>query len=238
MTEEAFIINQIDPSCWEIRENMGGAMHVSSFLAAGSEKAMLVDSGFGKGDLKAELEKLTGLPLILVNTHADGDHVLGNKPFGPAHMHPSEFDRYHQTVGYDAPVAALWEGDVIDLGGRSFRVVLIPGHTPGSIVLLDEANRVLFGGDSVQAGLIFMAGKGRNIAGYIASMKKLDAMCGKFDKVYAAHGEPVVGAGIIGGLIAGAEKVWNKEVEGVPGPAAFAELNAMVYTVGEVQFLY
>jgi glyoxylase-like metal-dependent hydrolase (beta-lactamase superfamily II) len=50
------------------------------------------------------------------------------------------------------PVTAtsfLGEGDVVDLGDRSFMVLHTPGHTAGSICLLDERDGILFSGDAV-----------------------------------------------------------------------------------------
>ncbi|MDR0468661.1 MAG: MBL fold metallo-hydrolase [Peptococcaceae bacterium] len=239
MENEVYEIKQLDKSCWEIRDGSGESMHVSCFLFVGKDKAMLVDTGFGNGDLKAAVESLTSLPVMLVNTHADGDHILNNKQFGPAHMSPAEYDRYHQSADKKAPVAPLWEGDVIDIGGRSFEVVLIPGHTPGSIVLLDAENRLLIGGDSITAGLIFLAGPGRDIKGFIESMKKMKGIEGRFDKVYASHGETVVGSeGLIDELITAAEKVAAGEVEGAPGPVMRGGFTANVYTVGRIKLLY
>jgi glyoxylase-like metal-dependent hydrolase (beta-lactamase superfamily II) len=43
----------------------------------------------------------------------------------------------------------LGEGDVVDLGDRSFVVLHTPGHTAGSICLLDERDGILFSGDAV-----------------------------------------------------------------------------------------
>jgi len=43
----------------------------------------------------------------------------------------------------------LAEGDVIDLGDRSFVVLHTPGHTAGSICLLDDANGTIFTGDAI-----------------------------------------------------------------------------------------
>ena len=45
--------------------------------------------------------------------------------------------------------AFLDEGDVIDLGDRSFVVLHTPGHTAGSICLLDDANGTVFTGDAI-----------------------------------------------------------------------------------------
>ncbi len=47
---------------------------------------------------------------------------------------------------------------MIDLGAMKFEALLIPGHTPGSIALLDRENRLLIGGDSVQRGTVLMVG--------------------------------------------------------------------------------
>ncbi len=57
----------------------------------------------------------------------------------------------------------LWEGTVIDLGFWKFEVILTPGHTPGSIMLLDREKRLLISGDTIQAGDIYMFGPGRNL---------------------------------------------------------------------------
>jgi glyoxylase-like metal-dependent hydrolase (beta-lactamase superfamily II) len=133
-------------------------------------------------------------------------------------------------------VKPLWEGDRIDLGGRSFKVILLPGHTPGSITLLDAENRALFSGDSVQAGTIYMFGPGRNLKAYIASMIKLAAISKQFDAVYPSHGPIPVSRDILDGLILGAKRVLNGEIEGVK--AERADISAKVYDVGVAKFLY
>ena len=44
---------------------------------------------------------------------------------------------------------SLGEGDVVDLGDRRFTVLHLPGHSPDSIALLDEADGLFFSGDAV-----------------------------------------------------------------------------------------
>jgi glyoxylase-like metal-dependent hydrolase (beta-lactamase superfamily II) len=68
---------------------------------------------------------------------------------------------------------ALTDGDVIDLGDRRLRVVHSPGHTPGSIVLLDEDLRWLYTGDVVYDGAIFDEMIGADIPSYVATMRRL-----------------------------------------------------------------
>ncbi len=43
----------------------------------------------------------------------------------------------------------LAEGDVVDLGNRQFRVLHLPGHSPDSIGLFDEADGLFFSGDAI-----------------------------------------------------------------------------------------
>ena len=122
-----------------------------------------------------------------MSTHADGDHIGCNAEFDSAHMHPAEMP-YIQNTKADAAVSPLWEGDVIDIGGRSFEVLLIPGHTPGSIALLDRENRILVSGDSLSETPVFMFGEVRSIHAYIASMEKLIKLQGLIDEIYPSHG--------------------------------------------------
>lgn len=67
---------------WEINEFDG----VSMFLVVGSERALLIDTGVGIGDLKTFVGSLTDKPLEVFLTHNHRDHV-GNAPlFSKVHM--------------------------------------------------------------------------------------------------------------------------------------------------------
>ena len=154
---------------------------VRCFLFAGSKKALLVDTGFG-GSLKSVVETLTDKPIMLVNSHADPDHIGANAEFDTVFMHPLEIEHY----GKDAQ--PLNEGDIIDLGGKIFEVIHIPGHTPGSIALLDRENRFIITGDTVSDGPVFMFGETRSLETYMESLEKLISMAENFDTVYPSHG--------------------------------------------------
>ena len=238
MDKPPYEVIQIDEKSWRICEK-----GVMSFLFVGAEKALLIDSGFGTGNIKEVVESLTKLPIMLVTTHADRDHVGGNKQFDKAYMHPAEFHRYrtHTAVEREFPAEPLWENDIIDLGGRCFKVVLIPGHTPGNIVLLDAENRILTGSDSIQAEKeIWMFGPGRDMDAYIHSMKKLRDMRDCFSAVYPSHGPFPVDPGVIDDLITGAELLRDGKIEGgpPPGDAPPQAAQSKLYAYGRVKFLY
>ena len=67
---------------------------------------------------------------------------------------------------------SLVDGDVIDLGDRRLRILHLPGHTPGSIVVLDEDLR-LYTGDVVYDGALLDEMVGADIPSYVASMRRL-----------------------------------------------------------------
>ena len=78
-------IIQINKNTWRIEEE-----GVRFFLLTGTEKALLIDSGMAVHNAKDIAETLTDLPVSLLNTHADMDHIGSNGQFASFYMHPAE----------------------------------------------------------------------------------------------------------------------------------------------------
>ena len=192
---------QINETTWRFEDGQ-----VRFYLFCGTQRAALIDSGMTAPDARELAAGLTDKPLLLINTHADPDHISGNAAFDAAYMSPAEEGSY-RAHGGQGRVLPLREGDVIDLGERPLRVIDIPGHTPGSIALLDERHRVLVSGDSVQDGNIFMFGPGRDMGQYIGSLEHLSDFAGQFDEIYPMHGSFPVLPGLIPELIAAAREI-------------------------------
>ncbi len=73
-----------------------------------------------------------------------------------------------------APLTRLVdEGDVIDLGDRVFRVLHVPGHSPGSIALMEEATGLLLSSDCLYDGNLLDELWHSNIPDYLESMARL-----------------------------------------------------------------
>ncbi|MBQ6400025.1 MAG: MBL fold metallo-hydrolase [Clostridia bacterium] len=77
------------PGIWEIDE----FDCASVFLVIGGERALLVDTGVGIGDLRWVVEDiLGGAPYEVVATHSHGDHIGGAAWFDPIWIHPADSD--------------------------------------------------------------------------------------------------------------------------------------------------
>ncbi len=208
---------------------------VRCFLFVGDDMALLVDAGFG-GDLKAVCESITDKPVHLILTHADGDHRGAEKQFGLFMMHPAEFSYYKMRRGRDPAAIPVWEDDVIDIGTYRFEVVLISGHTPGSIALLERDKRFIITGDTVGTEAVYMFGDGRNLPAYLAAVKKLKSMADEFDVIFASHGRINPPKEILKELCQLAGEIVNgKRPSPRPAPAHMPE-NVKIYGKGNAAF--
>ncbi|MDR0570851.1 MAG: MBL fold metallo-hydrolase [Clostridiales Family XIII bacterium] len=210
---------------------------VQCFLIEGDDRAALLDSCAGGGeDFKSAVLSLTSKPVQLVITHSDQDHTGGQDYFRcRPQMHPAEYARYAAKGNAGKTPEPLWEGQVIDLGGVKLEAALIPGHTPGSIALLDRAGRRLFVGDTISDSHIYMFGDGRDLRALIESLRKLEAMEPLVDAVHPAHGSPVLPTEWIAKTRVAAEKLLVGELE--PKEPPFA-LPCKLYSHDGVNLLY
>lgn len=188
---------------------------VRSFLIIGKDKALLVDTGLGRDDLKAMVETLTSVPIVVIYTHSDGDHVGGANQFGISYMHPIEIKHYKKRFENPHEMKEINEADLLDCGNYQFEIIHIPGHTPGSIGLYEKNQRFMIGGDSIQEGPIFMFGDGRDLNDYLSTLKKVQNLK-QLDIIYTSHNELIFKKENIQELIDATQKLINGDLEGFP----------------------
>lgn len=66
---------------------------VTAFLVAGSDRAVLFDTGLGVASIRRIVDRLTQLPVTVVNSHTHFDHVGGNREFGDVRGFDLPFSR-------------------------------------------------------------------------------------------------------------------------------------------------
>jgi len=198
------------------------------YLVVGTERAVLIDTGTGIGDLDEVVAELTDLPVEVINTHEHYDHAGGNYRFDKTAAfddqaalkrladgrsaesmtryksdeyvikpYPDGFDVAAWHIPSHKPSRLLHDGDAIDLGSRRLEVIHIPGHSPGSIALLDRENRVLFTGDHFFPGPLYCHADDVEIEKYVASNRKLAEMVDLYDYVLSGHNDPWVQSDVI-----------------------------------------
>ena len=96
-------------------------------------------------------------PEAILLTHGHLDHTFGIKELQqkwdgiPTLMHPADKDLPETTP---FPFTAIGDNETLTYAGLAFKVIATPGHTPGSVCLLDEKDGVMFTGDTLFAGTI------------------------------------------------------------------------------------
>ncbi|WP_377290504.1 MBL fold metallo-hydrolase [Rhizobium sp. SG2393] len=169
----------------------------------GRDGDMLVDSGMGVVSLREWVPLVTERPLTAVASHTHFDHIGCHHEFECRAVHAAEADLLaHPTrentladpyVTDDifdalppepycsrcyavkaAPATRILEdGDIIDLGDRTFEVIHTPGHSPGGIALYEKATQILFSGDIVYDGPLIEDTYHANAEDYSRSMERL-----------------------------------------------------------------
>ncbi len=228
-------LQQLTENVWVIDQEM-----VRCFLIVGTERALLFDSGVTLCDLMRIIRSVTDRPVTLVHSHGDGDHTANSPLFPESYAHPADtavFLRFRPEL--EGRLRPTGEGDIYDLGGTVLEVVEAPGHTPGSICLLDRARRVLYSGDTVSRDPVFLFGEHRDIRAFRRTLDKLQAL-DAYDTVYPSHNTCPVSRDVLPELMAAVDgaldgSIQGTEMEGPPLPDGAAPL---CYSVGSSGILY
>ncbi|MBE0634053.1 MBL fold metallo-hydrolase [Candidatus Bathyarchaeota archaeon] len=108
-----FEVYKLTDTVYAIYED-GHFEEVISYLVLGNEKAALIDTANGIGDIKSLVEKITDLPVMVVNTHTHVDHVGGNHQFKMIAAPDTEFSKEQAKNGRTkAQMGHYLDGDMV-----------------------------------------------------------------------------------------------------------------------------
>lgn len=188
-----------------------------SYLIVGTTRALMFDTGIGLVPIRPLVERLTTLPVDVVNSHTHYDHVGGNAEFdrilalstpytaanqaGFPHTElagevaptsfcsgpPSGADTAAFHTRAWRPTRTIADGDTLDLGGRALEVLHVPGHTPDAMMLLDRDRGLLFTGDSYYDGTIWLFVPETDFDAYDRSMTRVVALAPGLRRLLPAH---------------------------------------------------
>ena len=165
--EPATQVQRIDPDTFVIRQSVRTNFEAPFlYLLFGRDRALLIDTGAGGLRVRPTVERLIAswrrahanrpVRLIVAHSHGHGDHHAGDAEFAGR---PDT-----RLVGL-APAAVAtffgihdWPEQVgrYDLGGRVLRIIPTPGHEAAHIMVYDPRTRLLFSGDMLYPGRLYV----------------------------------------------------------------------------------
>jgi len=123
-----FEVYKIDPQVYVFYEP-GQFEEAISYLVVGEEKAVLIDTGCGIGNVKTLAEEFTQLPIMVVNTHSHYDHIAQNHLFDEVAIFDAPNARQAAKKGYSKTEMAqllaegmLWKPLPEDFDPRNYHV--------------------------------------------------------------------------------------------------------------------
>ncbi len=180
-------ISELEEKVWVIETSDQTTM----YIIEGNDRSMLIDAGTKCADLDKVVKKITDKPLDVVLTHFHPDHAGNIAYFNKIYMHQADSALLRMmNIPYNGEIEYINEGDVFDLGDKKIEVIHTPGHTPGSIVLIDREAGSCYTGDAFGSGMVWMQLEPHlPITVYLESCKKMEKIMEEqqIKKIYCGH---------------------------------------------------
>jgi hydroxyacylglutathione hydrolase len=136
------------------------------YLLFGRDRALLLDTGAGGMEIRPAVDAAIGkwlaahnrasIPLVVAHSHGHGDHIAGDAEFTGrpdttvVSVKPREVAAFFGIADWPRQIATF------DLGGRKLHIIPTPGHQPAHIMIYDEQTGLLFSGDSLYPGRLYV----------------------------------------------------------------------------------
>jgi glyoxylase-like metal-dependent hydrolase (beta-lactamase superfamily II) len=160
-------VQRIDGDTFVIRQSVKTNFEAPFlYLLFGKDRVLLIDTGAGGLEIRPTIDRLIAdwrarhgdrpVHLVVAHSHGHGDHHAGDAEFR---------DRPDTDVVGLKPedVAAFfgiadWPREIghYDLGGRPLDIIPTPGHEPAHIMVYDARTRLLFSGDMLYPGRLYV----------------------------------------------------------------------------------
>ena len=226
-TQDWYSVNNFAPGSYQITE--GGRFNM--LLLEGDEKALAIDGGIGVANLRKLYESITDKPIdFIAHPHALGPPgrglAVGENRRSPGRQGPDRQRSLKARAGLREHVEeqrehlprlvrrgrlfgikpatfgwTLEEGDTFDLGNRKFHVYYTPGHSPCSISLYDEREKILVSGDLIRCEeYLFLQVPTAVLSDYAPSLRKLEKVAAENEVrwITSGHTDPYPDPSIIG----------------------------------------
>jgi glyoxylase-like metal-dependent hydrolase (beta-lactamase superfamily II) len=166
-TEPQTQVQRIDPDSFIIRQSVRTDFEAPFlYLLFGKDRALLIDSGAGGLAIRPAIDAvITGwlkthkrrtIPLVVAHSHSHGDHHQGDSEFAGRPdttvigLKPAEVAAFFGVANWPVDIARF------DLGGRKLSIIPTPGHESAHIMVWDPRTRLIFSGDMLYPGRLYV----------------------------------------------------------------------------------
>jgi glyoxylase-like metal-dependent hydrolase (beta-lactamase superfamily II) len=146
------------------------------------------------------------------NAYAAGDALAPDRLCGAL---PDGVTRDSYKIRPWRVTRTVHDGEQIELGGRTLEVLLTPGHTPDSLMLLDRKNRLLFTGDMFYRGPIYLYVPETDMAAYEKSIERVAALAPQLELLLPSHNTPLAEPAYLGRVLDAFRDVQARRVKPV-----------------------
>lgn len=233
---EMFTHKEITPHILRIQDQIG----VYMYLVIGEEKACLLDTGYGYGNIKEYAEQLTNKPVFVILTHGHIDHAGGaglfdevymnhkEKPIFQQHMKNAFRKQFFQSNQMDIDVESFMPVQDVDaflpiqneqewnLGGITLQAVEVPGHTPGMTMILIKEERVILFGDGCGVSVLLFDEYSTSVQTYYESLKRLKTWENHYDYIIRNHGTGASEKDLLNEVLSCCEDILQKKDAHIP----------------------
>lgn len=216
---------------------------VHSYLVEGSEKAALLDTGSGVGNLRTYVETLTDKPVMVLLTHGHCDHAGGAATFDEVYLSEADWELVERHASMDMKVdyvrfccqdifgqltdkdfcpvrtsgyLPLKNGQIFELGGVTLEAIAVPGHTHGMTCILNVQERTILFGDACNTSLFIWDEEATTIEEYLESLLDLKKHEERYDTVYMSHVVLTMDKKVLDGVIAVCHDVMEGKADDQP----------------------
>lgn len=214
------------------------------YLIVGEEKAALLDSGVGVGNVKELVESITNKPVMVILTHGHVDHISGSGVFEEIYLNEKdeklyrqhltdEMRKFHINMSIGEKIKCinpfdyieltkkkckqLNVGDIFDLGEITLEICEGAGHTLGQITVLIKEERMLLLGDACNCFTFVFLPESTSIKKYREVMNRLNQyVYGKYDFVLISHATGSAPCNIITQIIKVCDDILSGNTDDIP----------------------
>ncbi|WP_312433070.1 MBL fold metallo-hydrolase [Lacrimispora sp.] len=185
---------------------------VCCYLVIGEEKACLIDTCNGIGNIRDYVSTITKLPVFVILTHGHLDHIGGAALYDKIYMNHADLPIFQEhgkmssrmdnnttlvpfpiaekdlTPTYTGKIQNIADGELFDLGKITIKMILVKGHTPGIMCPLIQEERAIIFGDACGVGVMLFDEFSSCVSEYKNSLLKLREFEKDYDCIYRNHG--------------------------------------------------